>query len=66
VEATGVGNLLVQAWAAGEIGSLPDLRAVVARSLPPKQYVPGPSRGQAQEAFGRFQDLVARTGDTTW
>lgn len=62
VEATGVGNLLVQAWAAGEIGSLAELRAVVARSSPPRRYEPGPGVAPAQEAYGRFVELVTRTG----
>ncbi len=62
VEATGIGNLLVQAWAAGEIGSLSELRAVVARSSPPRPHEPGPG-GAAQEAYGRFVALLARTGD---
>jgi rhamnulokinase len=62
VEATGVGNLLVQAWAAGEIGSLPELRSVVSRSMPPRRHVPGPGRERAQEVYGRFDALLARTG----
>jgi rhamnulokinase len=62
VEATGVGNLLVQAQAAGEIGSLAELRDVVRRSLPPHRYEPGPARRAAQDAYGRFQALLAETG----
>jgi rhamnulokinase len=62
VEATGIGNLLVQAWAAGEIGSLAELRAVVARSSPPRRHEPGPGRESAQEAYGRFAALLTRTG----
>jgi rhamnulokinase len=62
VEATGVGNLLVQAWAAGEIGSLAELRSVVSRSMPPRRHTPGPGRERAQEAYGRFDALLARTG----
>jgi rhamnulokinase len=61
VEATGVGNLLVQAWAAGEIGSVAELREVVRRSLPPRRHEPGTARAQAREAYGRFESLLART-----
>jgi rhamnulokinase len=60
VEATAVGNLLVQAWAAGEIGSLAELRAVVARSMPPTVYEPARDRGAAEAAYQRFLPLVER------
>jgi rhamnulokinase len=40
VEATVMGNLLVQAWAAGEIGSLSELREVVRRSSTMTTYEP--------------------------
>ncbi|GAA1882519.1 rhamnulokinase family protein [Paeniglutamicibacter psychrophenolicus] len=41
VEATALGNVLVQARAAGEVpGTLGDLRAVVARSMPVTEYLP--------------------------
>lgn len=44
VEATAVGNLLVQARAAGSVhGDLESLRAVVARSFETRRYVPRPS-----------------------
>jgi rhamnulokinase len=65
VEATGIGNLLVQAWAAGEIGSLSELRAMVVRSAPPRPHEPGPGRASAQEAYDRFVALLARTGGMT-
>jgi rhamnulokinase len=64
VEATGVGNLLVQAWAAGEIDSVRQLREVVRRSHPPRRYEPGAARERTQEAYGRFEALLARTGAT--
>jgi rhamnulokinase len=57
VEATAVGNLLVQAWATGELGSLAEVRAVVARSLPPRLFEPrGSDAGEA--AYARFQGLL--------
>jgi rhamnulokinase len=40
VEATALGNVLVQARAAGELGSLEDMRAVSAASFEPVHYEP--------------------------
>jgi rhamnulokinase len=59
VEATAIGNVLVQARAAGEIGSLDDLRAVVRRSTPPQVYEPRPDRSECESAYGRFLALLA-------
>jgi rhamnulokinase len=57
VEAAAVGNLLVQAWAAGELDSLAAVRAVVARSLPPRRFEP--RRTDATEAaYARFRALL--------
>ena len=42
VEATALGNVLVQARAAGELGSLADMRAVSAASFEPVRYEPSP------------------------
>jgi rhamnulokinase len=58
VEASAIGNLLVQAWATGEIGSLEDLRAVVRRSMPPQVYEPRPARAECESAYGRFLELL--------
>lgn len=45
VEATAIGNVLVQARSAGLVsGSLEELRALVARTFPPSRYEPGPAR----------------------
>jgi rhamnulokinase len=57
VEATAVGNLLVQAWATGELGSLAEVRAVVARSLPPRLFEPRGSDA-AEAAYARFRALL--------
>jgi rhamnulokinase len=47
VEATAIGNVLVQARAAGFVtGGLEDLRALVARTFPPTEYLPGPGSGK--------------------
>jgi rhamnulokinase len=40
IEATALGNVLVQARAAGELGSLADMRAVAAASIEPIRYEP--------------------------
>jgi rhamnulokinase len=58
VEATAIGNLLVQAWASGELGSLGDLRAVVRRSTPPRVFEPRPDRSESESAYGRFLALL--------
>jgi rhamnulokinase len=63
VEATGVGNLLVQAMAAGELGGLADLRSVVRASFPPRTYQPSGDRSGAGEAYARFERIVARRGN---
>jgi rhamnulokinase len=47
VEATALGNVLVQARAAGELGSLSDMRAVSAASFQPVSYEPSKERVHA-------------------
>jgi rhamnulokinase len=54
VEATALGNVLVQARAAGELGSLADMRAVAAASAEPVVYEPGSDDG----TYARFLDLT--------
>jgi rhamnulokinase len=62
VEATGVGNILVQAMADGQVDGLSDLREVVRASFPPRTFQPIGDRLRAEEAYGRFERLVARPG----
>jgi rhamnulokinase len=57
VEATAIGNLAVQAIAAGELGGVADARAVIARSFPIETYLPA---GDWSEARARFAALVGR------
>ncbi len=57
VEATAVGNVLLQAMARGRIGSLADARAIVARSFPVTVYEPRDTAAW-EEAAGRFSRLV--------
>jgi len=57
VEATAVGNLLVQARAAGELSSLAEMREVVRASLPPRRFEPR-SSDAADAAYARFRTLL--------
>jgi rhamnulokinase len=54
VEATALGNVLVQARAAGELGSLADIRAAAAASTDPTTYEPSAGRGAADATYERF------------
>ena len=56
VEATALGNVLIQARTSGEIGSLAEIRDVVRRSSEMKQYVPQNS-SDWQAANARFAEL---------
>lgn len=57
VEATALGNVMVQAMATGHLGSLSEAREAVAASIPQEHFTPGPVGGW-DEAFGRFQSLA--------
>ncbi|RYD75183.1 MAG: rhamnulokinase, partial [Verrucomicrobiaceae bacterium] len=58
IEATGVGNLLMQARAAGELGSLAEMRAVSRMDAGLQEFIPRDAQ-QWAEARGRFAELVA-------
>jgi rhamnulokinase len=60
VEATAIGNLAVQAIAAGELASVAEARELVARSFPITTYDPA---GDWAEARARFAGIVARSSD---
>lgn len=60
VEATALGNVLVQAKAAGEVASLSELRAVVKASTPVKVFQPR-RPGEWQGARERFRKLGGET-----
>jgi rhamnulokinase len=60
VEATAVGNLLVQALARGHLGSPGEIREVVCRSFDLPVYEPGDPEDR-DEVYERFQRL--RKGD---
>jgi rhamnulokinase len=58
-EATALGNVLLQARATGDLGSLEELRTVAAASAAPRTYDPGASRDGAEALYERF---LAATG----
>jgi rhamnulokinase len=58
VEATALGNVLVQARAAGELGSLADMRAVAAASAQVIHYQPS---GDGDATYRRFLDVTGTT-----
>ena len=65
VEATAIGNLLVQAMAAGRIGSLRQLRAVVGRSTTIQRYEPLSDPSQRErwaEAISTWNQLYKPGG----
>jgi rhamnulokinase len=59
VEATALGNVMVQAMATGHLGSLAEAREAVAASIPQEYFTPGPTTGW-DDAYGRFQQLLAQ------
>jgi rhamnulokinase len=58
VEATAMGNILMQAMALHHLGSLVEARAVVRESAQILRFEPQ-QRGGWDEAYGRLQELVA-------
>jgi rhamnulokinase len=58
VEATAIGNLAVQAIAAGELASVAEARELAARSFPVTTYDPS---GDWAEARARFATITARS-----
>ena len=56
-EATAIGNLMMQAIAAGEIADLSEARQVVAASFDLKHYEPTSDRGAWDEAYELFCPL---------
>ena len=57
-EATAIGNVMMQAYAAGRVSSLAEMRRMIARCVPTETFLPG----NAQEwnaAYERFETLLA-------
>ncbi|MEZ6133138.1 MAG: rhamnulokinase family protein [Planctomycetaceae bacterium] len=59
IEATALGNVLLQARAAGDIGSLSEIREVVRSSQTIGEYTPQHTAAW-DDAWGRFQDLCSQ------
>jgi rhamnulokinase len=57
VEATAIGNLMMQAIAAGEVGSIAQAREVIRRSFSVETYEPR-ELAAWEEAYWRFEALV--------
>jgi rhamnulokinase len=64
VEATAVGNVLMQALGRGHIGSLEQARDVVRRSFPLETYEPSAQRDRWEAAYARFLGLREQIGKT--
>ena len=60
VEATAIGNILVQGMGLGIIRDLAELREIVARSLPPQQVDVSGVRGDWKLAHQRFASLTSQ------
>jgi rhamnulokinase len=58
-EATAIGNVLIQALAAGELASHEEARALVRQSFPMEIHEPGPVAGW-DEAYERYQKIARR------
>jgi rhamnulokinase len=57
VEATAIGNILMQAIGLGHLGSLAEARQIVRASFTPEVYEPGKTAGW-DEAYARLQKVV--------
>ncbi len=62
VEATAIGNLLVQMIATGHLGSLAEARELVSRSFKTETFAPSSERGAWDAAYGRLEELVEDGG----
>ena len=60
IEATAIGNILVQAMATGEIASLADARKIVRNSFNVKRYEPQDAK-QWDQAYQKYCQLVERS-----
>lgn len=63
VEATALGNILVQEMAQNRLGSLADLRGVVRRSIQVEAYEPVHGRSGWDDAYDRLHRLMERGQD---
>jgi rhamnulokinase len=59
VEATALGNVLIQARTSGEVGTLAEIRSVVRASSQMQRYEPQ-NQAAWDAAYGRFVELLQR------
>jgi len=59
LEATAIGNLMVQALARGDVSSADDIREVVRRSFDPREYEPQTDE-RWDAAYARFRTLLPK------
>ena len=59
VEATAIGNVMMQAVAAGDVADIAQAREVIKASFDVEEYTPRDTHGW-DEAYGRFEELVTR------
>jgi sugar (pentulose or hexulose) kinase len=57
VEATAIGNLMVQAMAKGHVGSLDEIREVIRNSFDLKTFLPG-NQSEWEKAYQRYLDVL--------
>jgi rhamnulokinase len=62
VEATALGNVMVQAYARGAVRSLEEIRSVVRRSTEVRRYEPHGDRERWNGAYARFLDIGPKAG----
>ncbi len=62
VEATAIGNLLVQMIATGHLASLEEARELVRRSFETETFTPSSERGAWDAAYGRLEERVEKDG----
>jgi rhamnulokinase len=60
-EASALGNVLVQAIAVGELGSLAEAHEVARASVAPRRYEPAGERDRAEAIYRRFLDVTGLT-----
>jgi rhamnulokinase len=58
VEATALGNLMVQAYARGHLASLEEMREAVRRSVEVQEYEPQGTDDEWQEAYEKLRGLI--------
>src|SRR5207244_2642892 len=58
VEASALGNVLVQMHAFGDVSSLVEMRELVRASTRLEPYEPDPERARWDELYGRFTEIV--------